>query len=69
MLYVVDRDNFRVQVFRHDNMFAFSFGNRGSNPGQFQNSARIATDPNNNVLVTDYGANCIHIFNSSGQFM
>ena len=69
VLYVVDKGNYRVQVFQQDNTFAFSFGNRGSNPGQFQNPVRIAIDPNNNVLITDYGANCIHIFSSSGQFM
>ena len=69
LLYVVDRDNFRIQVFRQDDTLAFSFGNRGNNPGQFQCPTRIAIDPNNNVLVTDYRANCIHIFSPSGKFM
>ena len=31
LLYVVDGDNYRVQVFQQDDKFAFSFGN----PGQF----------------------------------
>ena len=52
-LYVVDQQNYRVQVFQQDDTFAFSFGNRGSNPGQFQCPVRIAIDLNNNVLVTD----------------
>ena len=57
----------RVQVFQQDDTFAFSFGN---NPGQFQWPARIAIDPNNNnVLVTDYLANCVHVFTDRGQIL
>ena len=69
LLYVVDGFNHRVQVFQQDDKFAFSFGNRGNNPGQFQYPVRIAIDPNNNVLVTDYDANCIHLFTHNGQFI
>ena len=48
------------------------YGFRGSNPEkllQFQRPARIAIDPNNNVLVTDCDANCINIFTDKGQFI
>ena len=69
LLYVVDRRNYRVQVFQQDDTFSFSFGNGGSNPGQFQCPVRIAIDPNNNVLVTDRWANCINIFKANGQFI
>ena len=65
----VDENNHRVQVFQQDDKFAFSFGNRGNNPGQFQYPVRIAIDPNNNVLVTNRGANCIHLFTHNGQFI
>ena len=69
LLYVVDGGNHRVQVFQQDDKFAFSFGNKGNNPGQFQLPVRIAIDPNNNVLVTDRYANCIHLFTHNGQFI
>ena len=69
LLYVVDGWNHRVQVFNKDDTFAFSFGSRGNNPGQFQFPDRISIDPDNNVLVTDYDANGIHIFTHDGQFM
>ena len=70
LLYVVDGGNCRVQVFQQGDTFAFSFGNRGSNPGQFQYPVRIAIDPNNNnVLVTDSHANCVHVFTDRGQFI
>ena len=44
LLYVVDSGNHRVQVFQQDDKFAFSFGNKGNNPGQFQCPVRIAID-------------------------
>ena len=70
LLYVVDRNNYRVQVFQQDDTFAFSFGNKGCNPGQFQYPAKIAIDPsNNNVLVTDLWADYVHIFTDRGQFI
>ena len=69
LLYVVDGFNHRVQVFQQDDKFAFSFGNKGNNPGQFQYPVIIAIDPNNNVLVTDYDADCIHLFTHNGQFI
>ena len=70
LLYVVDSGNYRVQVFQQDDTFAFSFGNRWSNPAQFQNPGRIAIDlNNNNVLVTDFYANCVHVFTHRGQII
>ena len=69
LLYVVDGNNCRVQVFQQDDTFAFSFGSKGRNPGQFQCPVNIAIDLNNNVLVTDHRANCINIFSSMGQFI
>ena len=70
LLYVVDGGNYRVQVFQQDDTFSFSFGNRGSNRGQFQFPVRIAIDPNNNnVLVTDYYAIGVHVFTDRGQFI
>ena len=69
LLYVLDGWNCRVQVFQQDDTFAFLFGNKGSNPGQFQNPIKIVIDHNNNVLVTDVNANCITIFTNIGEFI
>ena len=68
LLYVIDCNNYRVQVFQQDDTFAFAFGNKGSNPGQFQFPTKISIDPYNNVLVTDYIANHINIYSQWGQF-
>ena len=68
LLYVVDGDNYRVQVFQQDDTFSFSFESKGSKPGQFQCPVKIVIDPNNNVLVTDLTNKSIHIFSHNGQF-
>ena len=68
LLYIVDRYDYRIQIFQGNNTFASSFGNRGFGPEQFWFPFRIAIDCNNNVLVTDYDANCIHLFSHSGEF-
>ena len=69
MLYVVDRRNFRVQVFQPNDTFAFTFGSKGSNPGQFQFPVRTAIDTDNKVFVTDLYGNHICLFSHTGSFL
>ena len=69
MLYVVDNGNYRVQVFQQDDKFAFTFGSKGSNPGQFQFPLRIAIDTDNRVLVSDYHGDHISLFSHTGSFI
>ena len=69
MLYVVDGWNHRVQVFQQDDKFAFTFGSKGSNPGQFQCPVRIAIDTDNRVLVSDLDGNHISLFSHTGSFI
>lgn len=68
-LLVVDGDNHRVQVFKQNDVFSFSFGSQGQGPGQFQHPVRIAVNPNANILVSDDAANCIHMFDGEGNFI
>jgi len=69
MLYVVDSDNHRVQVFQQDDKFAFTFGSEGSNPGQFQYPVRIAIDSDNIVFVSDHIGDHISVFSHTGSFI
>ena len=69
MLYVVDGYNHRAQVFQQDDKFAFTFGSKGSNPGQFQCPVRIAIDSDNRVLVSDHNGNHISLFSHTGSFI
>ena len=69
LLYVVDRNNHRVQVFR-ENGFLFKFGSKGTNPGQFQCPRYVAVDSSNQVHVTDQSKDGgISIFNEDGHFI
>ena len=69
LLYVVDKGNHRVQVFQPNNTFAFSFGNKGLGPGEFQSPVIIAFDPNNNALVSDCKVDCIFMFSYLGKYI
>ena len=71
LLYVVDHNNCRVQVFGGRNQnFEFKFGCKGSNPGQFQNPCYIALDSSDQVYVTDYSSNGgICLFSDDGRFI
>ena len=69
MLYVIDSNNHRIQVFKKDDKFAFTFGSEGSNPGQFQLPVRIAIDTDNRVLVSDFDGNHIIFFSHAGNFI
>ena len=75
LLYVVDHDNCRVQVFR-ENVFLFKFGSIGHNPGEFQDPRYIAVDSSDQVYVTDIGENDddhggtgISVFSEDGHFI
>ena len=70
LLYVVDDNNHRVQVFRENNVFLFKFGSQGRNPGQFQNPRYIAVDTSDRVYVTDWCDNGgICVFSEDGHFI
>jgi DNA-binding beta-propeller fold protein YncE len=49
--------------------FSFTFGTFGSGNGQFNSPWGIATDPNNNVYVTDTNNQRVQIFDASGNFV
>jgi len=69
LLYVVDRNNCRVQVFR-ENIFLFKFGSKGHNPGQFQDPCYVAVDSSDQVYVTDHSNDGgINVFNEDGHFI
>ena len=71
LLYVVDTDNFRVQVFREDNTFQLKFGSEGDNPGQFKEPCYIAVDSSDQVYVTDSRNDDggIIVFSEDGYFI
>ena len=69
LLYVADRSNHRVQVFR-ENVFQFKFGSQGANPGQFKGPHYVTVDSTDQVYVTDQSEDGgISVFSEVGHFI
>lgn len=69
-LYVVDRDNDRVQEITTSGTFVRKWGTSGTSDGQFQTAAAIAVHPvSGNVFVTDTGRDDVQEFTSTGSFV
>jgi len=67
LIYVVDGVNNRVVVFDGSGKMSFSFGNKGSAPGQFNAPLGITTDRSGNVYVADTGNRRVQILTSRGS--
>ena len=61
-VYVTERWNYRVSVFRTSGEFAHSFGKTGSGRGELSVPYGIAIDQDGFVFVCDTGNNRIRIF-------
>ncbi|MCZ6835731.1 MAG: NHL repeat-containing protein [Planctomycetota bacterium] len=68
-VFVVDRLNYRIQVFDLQGDLLFSFGEYGTRPGQLLDPFGIALDSEGRILVSDTGGNAIHIFDHDGAFI
>ncbi|MFH0926597.1 MAG: 6-bladed beta-propeller [bacterium] len=76
VLYVVDTDNDRVQVFDTDGNCKkksrdeyIVWGSRGSSASSFQKPTKICIDKNNSIYLLDVGNHRIQKFNSDGDFL
>ncbi len=69
-IYVADGfgSNNRVAKFNPDANFIKSWGQTGSEPGQFNEVRGIASDASDNIYVADAGNNRIQVFDSEGTF-
>ena len=69
-IYVADGfgNNNRVAKFNPDGNFIKTWGQTGSEPGQFNEVRGIASDASNNIYVADAGNNRIQVFDSEGTF-
>ena len=57
MVYTKDLKHARQLIGSHDG------------PGQFVNIRGISSDDNNNLYVSDYERECVHVFSNSGEFL
>ena len=68
-VFVVDKNNHRVQVLHPDLTFSHMFGSEGSRQGKFQYPRDVAIDSQGYVYVTDYVNHRVQQFTSEGQFV
>lgn len=69
LLYVVDTAGHRVDVFDLAGKRLFSFGKRGSGPGEFNYPTHIAIGPGGDVHVMDSLNFRVQIFDKRGKFI
>ena len=68
-MYVTDSSNHRLQVLNSDLTFSATFGEYGSNVGQFSCPSGIACDGAGNVYVADSANNRVQVFTAEGEFL
>jgi tripartite motif-containing protein 71 len=68
-LYIVDRDNNRVQVFDKNGTYLFKWGQEGEGDGEFALPYGLDVDKEGNVWVADRGNNRIQKFDAEGNFL
>ena len=69
ILYAVDRDGNRIQVFDKNGTFLFTFGQKGNADGQFLVPYGLDVDQAGNVWVADRGNQRVQKFDSQGNFI
>lgn len=68
-IWVVDKNNNRVQKFDESGKFLLQFGGLGSTDGKFNDPRGIAVSSNGTVWVVDVGNKRVQAFNSKGEFL
>lgn len=68
-IYVADSGNNRVAVFDKKAAFKFSFGEEGTDEGQFSRPVGICVTKNGNIAVAQVDDSCVQIFTSKGKFI
>src|SRR5437016_5976746 len=69
LLYVADSDNARVQIFTLDGKYMGSFGQKGSEPGQFRAPWLLAVSRDGVVLVADKDSSRVQFFSKDGVYL
>jgi DNA-binding beta-propeller fold protein YncE len=68
-VYVVDKENHRIQKYTLDGQFLLKWGSEGEADGQFQYPQGIAVGPDGSVYVTDNTSMNVQKFTADGQFI
>jgi len=68
-LYIVDRDNDRIQVFDKNGTYLFEWGEEGDGEGQFDLAYGLDVDKRGNVWVAERGNERVQKFDAEGNFV
>ena len=69
LLFVCDSNNHRIQVLNNE-LFSYTFGQYGKEPGYFNSPRDLTLNSNEDQLfMTDYYNHRVQVFTSSGQFL
>jgi hypothetical protein len=66
-IYVLDRENCRIQKFDKDGNYLQTIGRKGQGPGEFERPYRISFDSQQNIYVHE--VRDIDVFDASGKFV
>ena len=69
LLFVADYGGHKVCVYSEDGEFQYSFGSKGSQPGEFKGPEQICIAQDGLVYVSDRGNNCVQVFQQDGCFV
>lgn len=68
-VYVAERQGSRIQKFTPDGTFIASWGERGSEPGQFNDPNSLTITPAGEIMVADTGNARIQVFDQDGNLL
>ena len=67
--FITDSGNHRIRKFDHQWLEMMSFGEKGSEPGQFQYPLCITVAPNDLLYIADLNNDRIQVFSPFGQYL
>jgi len=67
-IYICDLQDLRIKVFDPEGHLTRSIGRKGDGPGEFQNIGEIALLPDDRLLVLDWEAHRISLFDTEAKF-
>lgn len=68
-IYVCDLQDMEIKVFDPEGRWVRSIGRKGEGPGEFQNIGEIALLPDDRLLVLDWEAHRVSLFDQEGRFL
>ncbi|UCE40786.1 MAG: 6-bladed beta-propeller [Candidatus Aminicenantes bacterium] len=68
-IYICDLQDLQIKVFDPAGLLVRTIGQKGDGPGEFQNIGEIALLPDDRLLVLDWEAHRISMFDTEGKFV